>query len=116
MTPLDPLSIELHGVRLIEASAGTGKTHTIATLFVRLVLERRSAVDQILVVTFTNAATAELRDRIRKRLRDALAAFEDAPATDPALRARSSRAEQDRAPATANASQRRSPRSTRPVS
>lgn len=76
MTPLDPLSLDLRGVHLIEASAGTGKTHTIATLFVRLVLERRLRPDRILVVTFTNAATAELRDRIRKRLRDALRAFD----------------------------------------
>ena len=55
--------------RLLEASAGTGKTYTLALLFLRLLLERRLAVDQILVVTFTRAATGELRDRIRRRLR-----------------------------------------------
>lgn len=76
MTPLDPLGIELRGVQLIEASAGTGKTHTIATLVVRHVLERNLLPDRILVVTFTTAATAELRDRIRKRLREALLAFQ----------------------------------------
>jgi exodeoxyribonuclease V beta subunit len=76
MSVLDPLAIPTRGVHLIEASAGTGKTYTIATLFVRLVVERGLDVNQILVVTFTNAATAELRDRIRKRLRDALTAFE----------------------------------------
>ncbi len=65
MTPLDPFSIPITGVELVDASAGTGKTHTIATLFLRLVLERGLAVDRILVVTFTKAATAELRDRIR---------------------------------------------------
>lgn len=76
MKPLDPFSIPILGVELVDASAGTGKTHTIATLFLRLVLERAIAVDRILVVTFTKAATAELRDRIRRRLTDALAAFE----------------------------------------
>ncbi len=86
MTPLDPFSIGLTGVQLIEASAGTGKTHTITTLFVRLVVERKLPVDRILVVTFTNAATAELRDRIRKRLREAAAAFATGTASDAALR------------------------------
>ena len=60
----------------IEASAGTGKTHTITSLFVRLVLERGLPVRELLVVTFTDAATAELRDRIRSRLREAVAVFE----------------------------------------
>ena len=73
MHPLDPLSFPLTGVRLIEASAGTGKTYTIANLYLRLVLERGLEVTEILVVTFTKAATEELRDRIRGRLRDALA-------------------------------------------
>ncbi|HEX4336552.1 MAG TPA: exodeoxyribonuclease V subunit beta [Polyangiaceae bacterium] len=86
MTPLDPFAVALTGVQLIEASAGTGKTHTITTLFVRLVVERKLPVDRILVVTFTNAATAELRDRIRKRLREASAAFATGTASDPALR------------------------------
>lgn len=76
MKPLDPFSIPLTGVGLVDASAGTGKTHTIATLFLRLVVERALEVDRILVVTFTKAATAELRDRIRRRLAEALAAFE----------------------------------------
>ncbi len=101
MKPLDPLSLDLRGLHLIEASAGTGKTHTIATLFVRLVLERRLRPDRILVVTFTNAATAELRDRIRKRLRDALTVFElEGVATDETLSAlfeRSRDRERDRA-------------------
>jgi exodeoxyribonuclease V beta subunit len=86
VTPLDPLAIALTGVSLIEASAGTGKTHTITTLFVRLVIERKLPVDRILVVTFTNAATAELRDRIRRRLREASAAFATGASADPALR------------------------------
>ena len=65
----DPwLALELSGVHAIEASAGTGKTYTLATLYTRLVLERQLRVDQILAVTFTEAATQELRARVRKRL------------------------------------------------
>ncbi|MCB2262377.1 MAG: UvrD-helicase domain-containing protein, partial [Candidatus Thiosymbion ectosymbiont of Robbea hypermnestra] len=71
MTTLDPLRIPLRGLTLIEASAGTGKTYSIATLYLRLLLEWGLEVDRILVVTFTEAATEELRERIRKRLRDA---------------------------------------------
>ncbi|MFT3897537.1 MAG: exodeoxyribonuclease V subunit beta [Thermomonas sp.] len=70
----------LSGVRLIEASAGTGKTFTLATLFVRLVVERGLRVGEILAVTFTEAATQELRKRIRERLQLALELF-DAPET-----------------------------------
>lgn len=66
------LDCPLRGRQLIEASAGTGKTYTLALLFLRLLLERGLEVNQILVVTFTEAATLELRDRIRQRLRDAL--------------------------------------------
>ena len=51
-----------------EASAGTGKTYAIATLYVRLLTETELTVGQILVVTFTEAATAELRERLRARL------------------------------------------------
>ncbi len=70
MTPADNpyLSLPLEGVRLIEASAGTGKTFTLATLFTRLVVERELRIGQVLVVTFTEAATQELRKRIRERL------------------------------------------------
>jgi exodeoxyribonuclease V beta subunit len=67
----------LFGTNLVEASAGTGKTYAIATLFVRLLLERQHnerplRVHEILVVTFTEAATLELRDRIRSRLTETL--------------------------------------------
>ncbi len=75
MQPLDPIAVPLTGVRLIEASAGTGKTFAITTLYVRLVVERGLRVDEILVVTYTRAATAELRDRLRARLRQALTAI-----------------------------------------
>jgi exodeoxyribonuclease V beta subunit len=75
MTPLDALSVPLAGTNLIEASAGTGKTYTIETLYLRLLVEERRSAGEILVVTYTNAATAELRARIRRRLSAALAAF-----------------------------------------
>ena len=63
--------IPLSGLRLIEASAGTGKTYKITELFLRLILEKELSVDQILVVTYTDAATEELRDRIRSDLTSA---------------------------------------------
>lgn len=82
--PLSPLTLPLTGMRLIEASAGTGKTYTIAALYLRLVLGhgeagpdqdsrfgRALSPREILVVTFTRAAVEELRDRIRARLQDA---------------------------------------------
>ncbi len=72
MRRLQPLAIPLRGRHLIEASAGTGKTFTITTLLLRLIIERDLDIDRILVVTFTKAATAELRARVRKRLREAL--------------------------------------------
>lgn len=58
-------SYPLTGISLIEASAGTGKTWTITHLYVRCLLETEYEVNQILVVTFTNAATQELKGRIR---------------------------------------------------
>jgi exodeoxyribonuclease V beta subunit len=67
MKIFDAQNIPLEGVHLIEASAGTGKTYSIEGLYVRLV-EKGLRPDQILVVTFTEAATSELRDRIRSRL------------------------------------------------
>lgn len=87
-TTLAPLAFPLHGSRLIEASAGTGKTFTIAALYVRLVLghggeaafARPLTPPEILVVTFTDAATKELRDRIRARLAEAAARFLEDPA------------------------------------
>ena len=73
--PFDPIAIELCGTNIVEASAGTGKTYAITTLFVRLLLERGLDPSEILVVTFTDAATAELRDRVRARLLEAEAAL-----------------------------------------
>lgn len=69
----------LSGTVLIEASAGTGKTYAISGLYLRLVLEKALEVENILVVTFTVAATGELRERLRGRLRATLSMFEDPP-------------------------------------
>ena len=77
--PLNPLTIPVHGTHLIEASAGTGKTWNIAALFTRLVLLEKQNVEQILVVTFTKAATAELKTRLRARLDQALTALKRTP-------------------------------------
>lgn len=76
--PLDPLRLPLTGERLIEASAGTGKTFTIAALYLRLLLglggkaafPRPLSVEELLVVTFTEAATEELRGRIRSNIHE----------------------------------------------
>lgn len=87
---LAPLQLEQHrpgGACLIEASAGTGKTYTIAALYLLLVVEVGLTVEQILVVTFTNAATAELRDRIRRRLIEARDAFAAGASAEPFLAA-----------------------------
>lgn len=62
------LALPLHGLRLIEASAGTGKTFTLVTVLLRLLLERGVPIQQLLAVTFTRAATQELRIRLRQRL------------------------------------------------
>ncbi len=89
MQGLDPLRMPLTGVRLIEASAGTGKTFTIAALYVRAVLGHGVTPlmpPQILVVTFTEAATQELRERIRARLVEAARAFRGQAAGDDFLR------------------------------
>ncbi len=65
----DPVQTELlKGVNLIEASAGTGKTYAIAMLVLRFVVEQGIAIEKLLVVTFTKAATEELKDRVRSRL------------------------------------------------
>ncbi|MEP7345864.1 MAG: UvrD-helicase domain-containing protein, partial [Gemmatimonadaceae bacterium] len=57
------------GISLLEASAGTGKTHSITSMVLLLVAEEEVPLEKILIVTFTEAATAELRDRVRQRLR-----------------------------------------------
>ena len=76
----------LSGTNLIEAGAGTGKTYAITGLFLRLLVEKRLPVDSILVVTFTEAATQELKTRIRDKIRAALGVFSGKPTNDPFLK------------------------------
>jgi len=89
---LNPITLPLRGLQVIEASAGTGKTYTLAALYVRLVLghgrdQGPLTPPEILVMTFTEAATAELRDRIRLRLTQAAHDFRQSQEpTDPFLR------------------------------
>jgi exodeoxyribonuclease V beta subunit len=81
LPPFEPNAMPLSpGIRLLEASAGTGKTFALAHLVLRLVSEgpRPLAIEQLLVVTFTDAAAAELRDRIARRLQQALTQLEAA--------------------------------------
>ena len=85
-SPFDPMSVSLEpGVSLVEASAGTGKTFSITQLVLRLLLDKKSdgswrveGIGNILLVTFTNAATAELTTRVRALLRDAVDVFSGA--------------------------------------
>lgn len=82
MLELDHLHIDLAGTNLIEASAGTGKTYAIACLYLRLLIEKDLTPEQILVVTYTEAATKELRGRIRSRIREALGVMSGAATQD----------------------------------
>lgn len=86
---MNPRSFKLHGTplrpgaRLLEANAGTGKTYTISGLVCRLVVEEGLDISNILVVTFTEAATEELKDRIRKYLHKVLTSLKaKRPAND----------------------------------
>ena len=70
MSDISLKDYSLEGVNLIEASAGTGKTYTLSLLVLRILLEKENVdLRNILVVTFTRAATAELKERIRKFLK-----------------------------------------------
>ena len=82
MRSLNHTGVELSGINLIEASAGTGKTYAIASLYLRLLLEKELLPEQILVVTYTEAATQELRGRIRSRIREALEVMEGGETKD----------------------------------
>ncbi len=70
--PFDVVSAKLTIPTLLEASAGTGKTFSIKHLVLRLIVEEKMPINQLLVVTFTRAATAELKSRIREHLSEML--------------------------------------------
>ena len=79
MQPFDllgPLPAE-RSTTVLEASAGTGKTFTLAGLVTRYIAEGVATLDQMLLITFSRAATQELRDRVRRQIVDAVQAFDD---------------------------------------
>ncbi len=76
-------TIPLSGIQLVEASAGTGKTHVIVGLYLRALAVLALPVDSVLLVSYTVAATAELRLRVQRRLLQAAAwAASAAPEAD----------------------------------
>ncbi len=85
MEPFNLHTAPLEGATLIEAGAGTGKTYTLASLVLRLIVEHGLGIEELLVVTYTKAATEELKTRIRSRLNEAKLAFEGATAVDDVL-------------------------------
>jgi len=85
MNAVSPQLITLDAPTLVQASAGTGKTYTITTYFVRAILELDLKPEEILVVTYTKAATAELRVRTRQRIVDAIGLLDQASEADDVL-------------------------------
>ncbi len=77
MKELQPFDITFSGVNLIEASAGTGKTYNITSLYIRALIEQDISVGKILVVTYTEAATKELKDRLLKRMSEAVSVLKN---------------------------------------
>jgi exodeoxyribonuclease V beta subunit len=76
------MDLDLKRHNAVEASAGTGKTYTIEQLVLRLVIDEEIELDRLLVVTFTEKATGELKNRLRARLEKAL---QEQPAKRPLL-------------------------------
>ncbi|NMP31568.1 exodeoxyribonuclease V subunit beta [Thalassotalea sp. M1531] len=83
LLPLVAEQIPLTGKHLIEASAGTGKTFNITRIYLRLLLEKKLTVEQILVMTFTKDATEEIRSRIGNTLRATLSQWDELVTSDP---------------------------------
>lgn len=75
MSSMDPFAVSFSGIHLVEASAGTGKTYNITSLYIRALIELDISVNNILVVTYTEAATKELKDRLLNRMREAITAL-----------------------------------------
>ncbi len=72
MKQLDVFSAPINGISLVEASAGTGKTYSITSLYIRVIIEKKLHPSKILVLTYTEAATTELKSRIRKRINETI--------------------------------------------
>ncbi|MBO6621025.1 MAG: exodeoxyribonuclease V subunit beta [Balneola sp.] len=86
MKSLDVFNIQFNGLNLVEASAGTGKTYNITSLYIRALIDLGLSPSDILVLTFTEDATAELKQRIRSRISECIDAFKSGNAqNDPFL-------------------------------
>lgn len=83
----DVIQVPLDGKNLIEASAGTGKTYSVAIMVLRLILEKDIRINKILMVTFTKAAVAELEERVRRFVRIAQRYAQGEPIEDPTIKA-----------------------------
>ncbi|MBO6793340.1 MAG: exodeoxyribonuclease V subunit beta [Balneolaceae bacterium] len=83
---LDVFNLPLSGKFLIEAGAGTGKTYSITSLYVRVLIEKKMMPNQVLVLTFTNDATNELKQRLRKRVQEVLDVYVGKDTQDEFLR------------------------------
>lgn len=83
MQDFDVKHASLKGIHLVEANAGTGKTYNISSLFVRLIAETNHDIRELLVLTFTDAATVELRERIQSRCREVLERLQDSQDLEP---------------------------------
>lgn len=83
----DVVKVPLKDKNLIEASAGTGKTYSVAIMVLRLILEKDIRINQILMVTFTKAAVAELEERIRRFVRFAHRYADGENIDDPSIKA-----------------------------
>ncbi|MEQ9280276.1 MAG: exodeoxyribonuclease V subunit beta [Balneola sp.] len=76
MKPLDIFNVDFKGFNLVEASAGTGKTYNITSLYIRALIEQNISPSEILVLTFTEDATSELKQRIRSRIQECIQVLE----------------------------------------
>lgn len=85
MHPFDAIEAPLDGINLVEASAGTGKTYNITALHIRAMVELGLEIDRVLVVTYTEAATQELKERLLERITDAVNVLDGDRADDPFL-------------------------------
>ncbi len=83
----DPVSCPMEGCFLVEAGAGTGKTYAITRIYLRMIAEKGFLVNEVLVVTFTVAATQELKHRLRRTLQEALEYFSTGQFDDENLKA-----------------------------
>lgn len=81
----------ISGISLVEAGAGTGKTYTIASLYIRIILEKGLMPSRILVLTYTEAATSELKSRLRARIKDCISVLSGKDSKDPFLQSIKSR-------------------------